>query len=240
METLEAKTVGLFDLEPSDCGGQAVDSGACAGALKKRGRPKAYDHDTVLEQALEVFWQKGFAATSLDDLVEATGVNRPSLYAGFGDKEALYIKAMEFYQNRLRAQLDGILTCNGQGDTVRAIVNRYFDILIRAYTGEADHPLGCAFMCTALTDAPQHESILDMLQRTIENFDRRFEDFFTAAQTWRCLPAEADPKVLTQMVSGLTQNLLVRARAGAGRAELTDIARKTTEFLFPDIRPTSN
>jgi AcrR family transcriptional regulator len=234
METLEARTIASFDLDPAACGGQAADAGACAGALKKRGRPKAYDHDTVLEQALEVFWQKGFAATSLDDLVEATGVNRPSLYAGFGDKEALYIKAMEFYQNRLRAQLDGILTCNGQGDTVRAIVNRYFDILIRAYTGEADHPLGCAFMCTALTDAPQHESILDMLQRTIENFDRRFEDFFVAAQTWRCLPADADPKVLTQMISGLTQNLLVRARAGAGRAELSKIASETTAFLFPD------
>lgn len=234
METLEARPVASFDLDSAACGGQAADAGACAGALKKRGRPKAYDHDTVLEQALEVFWQKGFAATSLDDLVEATGVNRPSLYAGFGDKEALYIKAMEFYQNRLRAQLDGILTCNGQGDTVRAIVNRYFDILIRAYTGEADHPLGCAFMCTALTDAPQHESILDMLQRTIENFDRRFEDFFVAAQTWRCLSADANPKVLTQMISGLTQNLLVRARAGAGRAELSKIASETTAFLFPD------
>lgn len=234
METLEAKTAGLFDLEPSVCGDQAMDSGACAGASKKRGRPRAYDPDEVLEQALEVFWQKGFAATSLDDLVEATGVNRPSLYAGFGDKEALYIKAMAFYQNRLRAQLDGILTCNGQGDTVRAIIDRYFDILIRAYTGEADHPLGCAFMCTALTDAPQHESILDMLQRTIENFDRRFEDFFTGAQAWRCLPADADPKLLTQMISGLTQNLLVRARAGAGRAELSKIASGTTAFLFPE------
>ena len=233
METLEAKTVGLFDAEPA-CGGQAVESGACGAGLKKRGRPKAYDHDTVLEQALEVFWQKGFAATSLDDLVEATGVNRPSLYAGFGDKEALYIKTMAFYQEGLRAQLDGILTCNGQGDTVRAIINRYFDILIRAYTGEADHPLGCAFMCTALTDAPQHESILDMLQRTIDNFDRRFEDFFTAAKTWRCLPTDADPKLLTQMISGLTQNLLVRARAGAGRAELSKIAYGTTAFLFPE------
>jgi hypothetical protein len=89
-------------------------------------------------------------------------------------------------------------------------------------------------MCTALTDAPQHESILDMLQRTIENFDRRFEDFFTAAQAWRCLPAEADPKLLTHMISGLTQNLLVRARAGAGRAELSKIASGTTAFLFPE------
>jgi len=235
METLEAKAAARNDSPDLDaaCSGQAMQAGACGAGLKRRGRPKAYEHDAVLEQALEVFWQKGFAATSLDDLVEATGVNRPSLYAGFGDKEALYIKAMEFYQNRLRAQLDGILTCTGRGDTVRAIINRYFDILIRAYTGEADHPLGCAFMCTALTDAPQHESILDMLQRTIENFDRRFEDFFAGAQTWRCLPAEADPKVLTQMISGLTQNLLVRARAGAGRGELTRIAHKTTAFLFP-------
>lgn len=238
METLETTAelkAGLPDIDNLVCGGKAADSAACAASLKKRGRPKAYDPAMVLEQVLEVFWLKGFAATSLDDLVEATGVNRPSLYAGFGDKEALYLQAMEFYQDRLRDQLDTVLQCNGQDDeTVRTIINRYFDIMIRAYTGEADHPLGCAFMCTALTDAPQHESILDLLQRTLDNFDRRFEDFFRSAQYWGCLPGTLDPKLLTQMVSGLTQNLLVRARAGASRDELKAITEQATAFLFPD------
>ena len=233
MESLDAKPDVGFDLTPEFCGGEAVDAAACCAVVKKRGRPRAYDPDVVLEKALEVFWQKGFAATSLDDLVEATGVNRPSLYAGFGDKEALYLKAMERYQRQIADQLDEVLTCNGCTGGLRGIIRRYFDVMIRAYTGETQHPLGCAFMCTALTDAPQHESILEMLQGTIEGFDRRFETFFSTARAMGFLSPDADPKLLTQMISGLTSNLLVRARAGAGRAELERIVDSTTGFLFP-------
>jgi AcrR family transcriptional regulator len=213
------------------CGGQGMEA-ACAAAAKRRGRPRAFDPDAVLETVLELFWENGFAATSLDDIAEATGVSRPSLAAAFGDKQALYIKAMERYQSRIAEQLDSVLTCNGCEGGLRGIINRYFDIMIRAYTGEADHPLGCAFMCTALNEAPQHESILEMLQGTIENFDRRFEEFFTIAREKGFLRADADPKILTQMISGLTSNLLVRARAGASRQDLQKITDSTTAFLF--------
>jgi len=233
MESLDAKPEADIDLNPEFCGDQAMDVAACCAVARKRGRPRAYDPDVVLEKALEVFWQKGFAATSLDDLVEATGVNRPSLYAGFGDKEALYLKAMERYQRQIADQLDEVLTCNGCTGGLRGIIRRYFDVMIRAYTGEAEHPLGCAFMCTALTDAPQHESILEMLQGTIEGFDRRFERFFATAKAMGFLSAEADPRLLTQFISGMTSNLLVRARAGASRAELESIVDSTTAFLFP-------
>jgi AcrR family transcriptional regulator len=233
MESLDAKSEVGFDLNPEFCGGQATDVAACCAVARKRGRPRAYDPDVVLEKALEVFWQKGFAATSLDDLVEATGVNRPSLYAGFGDKESLYLKAMERYQRQIAEQLDEVLTCNGCTGGLRGIIRRYFDVMIRAYTGEAEHPLGCAFMCTALTDAPQHESILEMLQGTIEGFDRRFESFFATAKAMGFLPPDSDPRLLTQFISGMTSNLLVRARAGASRAELESIVDSTTAFLFP-------
>ncbi len=221
----------MFDSDAATfCPGQG-DMQACAG--KKRGRPRAFCPDAVLDTVLELFWLRGFAATSLDDISAATGVSRPSLAAAFGDKEAIYIKAMERYQEDLRMQLDGVLTCNGKGDSMRAIIDRYFDIMVAAYTGEADHPLGCAFMCTALNEAPQHESILEMLQATIEGFDRRFQSFFEGARYFGCLGADKDPKVLTQIISGLTSSLLMRARAGASRNELTDIARATTAFLFP-------
>ncbi|HVZ29754.1 MAG TPA: TetR/AcrR family transcriptional regulator [Asticcacaulis sp.] len=204
---------------------------ACA-AAKRRGRPRAFDPEAVLETVLELFWENGFTATSLDDIAAATGVSRPSLAAAFGDKQALYIKAMERYQARIAEQLDQVLTCNGCEGGVRGIINRYFDTMIRAYTGEADHPLGCAFMCTALNEAPQHESILEMLQGTIENFDRRFEEFFTTAKDMGFLRPDSDPKILTQMISGLTSNLLVRARAGASRQDLQRITDQTTAFLF--------
>ncbi|MFT3998191.1 MAG: TetR/AcrR family transcriptional regulator [Asticcacaulis sp.] len=212
------------------CGDQAIDETACC--KRPRGRPRAYDPNEVLEKALRLFWEKGFAATSLDDLVEATGVNRPSLYAGFGDKEALYLKSMQRYRNKLSEQLDQVLTCNGQGDSVLGIIRRYFDILIDTYTGESEHPLGCAFVCTALNEAPQHESILEMLQNTIEEFDQRFERFFALSQSFGCLKPGHDPKVLAQMISGITANLGIRARAGATAHDLRALVNNATAMLF--------
>ena len=195
-------------------------------------RPKSFDEDAVLAQAVELFRARGYEGTSLADLESHLGLGRQSLYNTFGDKQALYIKAMERYQDGIKTQLDNVLTCDGTCTCLRDIINRYFDVVIGAYTGEREHPLGCAFMCTALNEAPQHESILEMLQGTIESFDRRFEAFFTKAREKGFLRSNADPMVLTQMISGLTSNLLVRARAGAGREELQKIAYDTTAFLF--------
>jgi TetR/AcrR family transcriptional regulator, copper-responsive repressor len=227
MDDLKAQDISLSSV----CGGQAIDSDACAQA-RRRGRPRAYDPDQVLETVLEVFWMKGFAATSLDDLSEATGVSRPSLAAGFGDKEALYLKAMERYRTQINEQLDAVLTCQGHERTLSDIMLRYFDVMIGAYTGESEHPLGCAFMCTALNEAPQHESILCLLQSTITEFDRRFEVFFTDAQKGGHMGANQNPKVLAQIIVGLTANIGIRARAGASRAELSDIVTQTTTQLF--------
>ena len=65
---------------------------------KPRGRPRSFDRDAALGRAMEVFWTKGFEGTSINDLTEAMGINPPSLYAAFGDKERLFIEAIERYQ----------------------------------------------------------------------------------------------------------------------------------------------
>src|SRR6185369_10477201 len=76
-----------------------------AAAPKRRGRPRAYEPEVALARALDVFWREGFAATSLDDLSAATGMNRPSLYGAFGDKRELYIKSYESYRDRARVRM---------------------------------------------------------------------------------------------------------------------------------------
>ena len=73
------------------------------GSARMRGRPRQYDPERALAQAAEAFWKHGYAATSLDDLVAATGMNRPSLYAAFGDKRDLYLKTLTRYQQQSRA-----------------------------------------------------------------------------------------------------------------------------------------
>ena len=75
----------------------------------KRGRPRAYDPAVALARARDTFWGGGYSATSLDDLTEATGMNRPSLYAAFGDKRALYAKAVRHYRDVSRVEMHKIL-----------------------------------------------------------------------------------------------------------------------------------
>src|SRR5215216_4874494 len=75
---------------------------------KRRGRPPAYDADDALTRAMEAFWDAGYAATSLDDLAAATGMNRPSLYGAFGDKRALFIKSYQRYRDDARAAMADI------------------------------------------------------------------------------------------------------------------------------------
>src|SRR5258707_14897964 len=82
----------------------------------RRGRPRAYDPDAALARAVDAFWDAGFAATSLDDLTLATGMNRPSLYGAFGDKQALYRKALDLYRARTR---EALATPLGAGHRLR-------------------------------------------------------------------------------------------------------------------------
>src|SRR2546428_12924146 len=69
---------------------------------KPRGRPREFDRDAALEQAIDVFWRHGYEATSVSDLTAAMGINPPSLYAAFGDKEKLFLEAVERYQQPRR------------------------------------------------------------------------------------------------------------------------------------------
>ena len=79
-------------------------------APRKRGRPRAYEPDVALARAMDVFWRDGFAATSLDTISAATGMNRPSLYAAFGDKRDIYVKAYQRYRERARERMAEIFT----------------------------------------------------------------------------------------------------------------------------------
>src|SRR3954447_16760215 len=80
---------------------------------KRRGRPRAYEPDVALGKALDLFRTTGFAATSLDDLSAATGMNRPSLYGAFGDKRELYIKTYQRYRDNARAATGDIFRLDG-------------------------------------------------------------------------------------------------------------------------------
>src|SRR5450432_3608347 len=109
-------------------------------APKRRGRPRAYQPEIALGKALDLFRRSGFAATSLDDLSAATGMNRPSLYGAFGDKRELYIKSHQRYRDDARAAMLEIFR---DEMPVRQRLERMYGTALDIYLSGEAGPRGC-------------------------------------------------------------------------------------------------
>src|SRR3954471_23754008 len=159
-------------------------------APKRRGRPRAYEPEVALARALDVFWKDGFAATSLDDLSAATGMNRPSLYGAFGDKRELYKKTYESYRNRARARMGEVF---GADMPLRPMLLRIYGIALDIYLSGEDGPRGCFTVMTATSEAVFDPDIRAMVVGGLVEMDRFFARLFRIAQQRGELAASADP-----------------------------------------------
>src|SRR5689334_12587104 len=117
---------------------------------RRRGRPRAYDPDAAMRSARDTFWRGGYAGTSLEDLAAGMGMNRPSIYAAFGDKRSLYLRAVSDYADMSRGWLAAALARprplrDGLGAVYRYARDFYL-------TGD-DAPRGCFLLGTAVTEA---------------------------------------------------------------------------------------
>ena len=186
---------------------------------KKRGRPPAYDADAALTRAMEAFWDAGYAATSLDDLAAATGMNRPSLYGAFGDKRALYLKTLEHYGagGQLKAALAAAVP-------LRHALSHVYDLAIKLYLSGKSGARGCFLINTAATESVKSPEVRAMFAAQLRELDDIFEARLRRAMTERELPADADPAALAKLASAVLHSLALRSRAGDSRAALEAIA----------------
>ncbi len=197
-------------------------------APKRRGRPRAYEPEVALARALDVFWKEGFAATSLDDLSAATGMNRPSLYGAFGDKRELYIKSYESYRDRARQQMGEVFSVDLP---LRQMLERIYGIALDMYLSGKDGPRGCFTVMTATSEAVFDPSIRAMVISGLVETDRFFARIFRRAQERGELSASADPQVLALIASGTLHTIAVRARAQVPRAELEAIVNGALDVM---------
>ena len=197
---------------------QKTEDGKSSG---KRGRPRAYDPDTALAQAMSVFWAAGFAATSLDELSAATHMNRPSLYAAFGDKLALYRTLLERYRAMARTAMQEALAPDLP---LREGLRRVYDSALSIYFGGGKGPLGCFMIGTAVTEAASDRAVRASLNEGLREIDSAFEARFRLAQDRGELARDADPAALAKLASGALYFLAIRSRAGEPRAVLDGVA----------------
>ena len=188
---------------------------------RPRGRPRAYDPDAALAAATAAFWHAGYAATSLDALSEATGMNRPSLYGAFGDKRELYLAALRRYVDEARAAMDAALSAPRP---LREGLKRVFDLALKLYYPADEAPRGCLLVGTAATESVQDAGIRETLGRGLRNFDQAFEQRMQRAIAEGELPSNADPTQLARLASAVLHSLALRSRAGDRRSELAATA----------------
>jgi AcrR family transcriptional regulator len=196
---------------------------------KRRGRPRAYEPEIALSRALDVFWKEGFAATSLDDLSAATGMNRPSLYGAFGDKRELYIKSYESYRDRARVRMAEVFALDLP---LRPMLLRIYGIALDMYLSGKDGPRGCFTVMTATSEAVFDPEIRARVVSSLVEMDRFFGRLFRIAKERGELGPSADPQVLAQLASATIHTIAVRARAQVPRAELEAIVNGAIELML--------
>jgi AcrR family transcriptional regulator len=198
-------------------------------APKRRGRPRAYQPDVALGQALDLFRKHGFAATSLDELSAATGMNRPSLYGAFGDKRELYIKSYARYRDDARAAMQEIFR---DELPIRKRLERIFAVALDIYLSGESGPRGCFTVMTAASEAVADPEIRALVLEGFSELDKAFAACFRLAKEKRELPASADPIALAQLASATIHTVAIRARARVPRKQLEAIVKGALDVML--------
>jgi AcrR family transcriptional regulator len=189
-------------------------------APARLGRPRAFDLDLALDRALHVFWEKGYEGASLSDLTKAMRINRPSLYAAFGNKEELFRKALDRYAAGPGACLREALNHS----TARGVVEKMFQGAIDMVTNPRT-PAGCLMVQGALACGDAADSIRQEVISRRAAGETALRRRLRRAKREGDLPAKADPADLAGYVITVMHGMAVQRAGGATRAQLLRVAK---------------
>jgi TetR/AcrR family transcriptional repressor of nem operon len=182
-------------------------------------RPREFDSNSALESAMHVFWAKGYEATSLDDLCEATGLGRSSLYAAFGDKRGLYLSALDRYEEAGVHRIAAALARPTIRKAVAAFVGRIIDEIV-AGPGRR----GCFIGNCAAELARGDRTAAARVRRSLDRLEATFRDALAHARSRGELTATSDVDALARFLVAGIQGLRLVGKAKPDRAALDDIA----------------
>jgi TetR/AcrR family transcriptional repressor of nem operon len=184
-------------------------------------RPREFDVDAALERAMQVFWAKGYESTSLDDLCEATGLGRSSLYAAFGDKHGLYLRALDHYEEGSAARINEALT---RPVPVREAIAGFVDRLIDDIVAGPGRR-GC-FIGNCAAELARHDrDAAARVRRSLQRIEAAFRDALGRAKARGELAPYADVVALARFLTAGIQGLRLVGKATPDRAALRDVAR---------------
>jgi len=183
-------------------------------------RPKEFDRDAALAKAVEVFWDKGYEATSTDDLVRAMGIGRQSMYDTFGDKHRLYVAALERYKDEQSATFHASL--RDSRSPLSAIEAVLFGVSAER---PCDRARGCLMIGATAELAGVDDDVARIAKDSTHKVEASFEHAVRAAQEKKELPAGIDARAAGRFLTSTFFGLKLSAKSGASPEALRDIAR---------------
>ncbi|MET9169772.1 TetR/AcrR family transcriptional regulator [Streptomyces misionensis] len=183
--------------------------------MARTGRPREFDKDRTLERALELFWSRGYGATSIQDLVDALGVERGSLYGAFGDKRRFYLEAVRLYWEVYERHLTAALDTSPLLPALREILSH--PVRLDELVSDAGVPQGCLVGNTTAELVPQDSEATDVVTRSYRRFTDIVADALRRAQAAGEVTDGARPAAQAQMLLYLVQGLSLVSRAGLDR-----------------------
>lgn len=191
------------------------------------GRPREFCTEAALAAALRVFWSKGYEGASLSDLTTAMGINRPSLYAAFGNKESLFLKTLDLYERENSAFMSAAL----QAPTVRGVIEALLRGALDLHAGH-DGPRGCLYVTHAVACGTEAELARAAVASRRGTMEAGMLERFEAAKRDGDLPAEVEPGGLSRYLTAILQGMAVQAASGVPREELEGLV-ETTLLIWP-------
>lgn len=188
---------------------------SCTAAV---GRPRAFDMQTALEKALDVFWTKGYDGASLSDLTSAMGINKPSLYSAFGNKEQLFLKAIEFYESRPCGFFKPALEQPTAYEVAECM-------LLGAAKSMSDtsHPQGCVMVQGALSCSEAAAGVKEVLINRRQQSESEVRDRFELAKNQGDLSKDEDSEALARYLCTVINGIAIQASSGATEKQLVDV-----------------
>ncbi len=195
-------------------------------AARPRGRPRSFDERQALEKATQVFRAKGYDGVTIDDLVAGMGVGRPSLYAVFGDKRTIFLRALKAYAETKGAHAAKALF---SPPTLRDALAGFLRHAVESATDDASAP-GCLLLCVAplVDDIEVRQFLKDAAAGGVALVERRYCDGIGAGEIPSDFPVAARARQVTDLARGLT----MRAQMGTPRKTLLDDAEEAAELAL--------
>jgi AcrR family transcriptional regulator len=192
-----------------------------------KGRPREFCTDKALAAALRVFWSKGYEGASMADLTEAMGITKPSLYAAFGNKEALFAKALDLYEAEKLAYTRTAL----DKPTAKGVAEAILRGALANMMGQ-NEPHGCLGVISSMACGAEAEPIKAAVVERRASSQRAVVERFLRAKEEGDLPAHVDPQALTGYLFAILQGLAVQAGSGASVAALEKVV-DTSMMVWP-------